>query len=111
MDAFTNAREDTTQADGDPEWAWQQLAAARSRVDGLAERRATAATRLEVVLGESAALIASTQAQQLGFAEADPTFDVSGRDAAQKLLILASLAFGVRLRPQDVPAELEKAPA
>ncbi len=36
------------------------------------------------------------EAQQRGFAEADPTLDVSGKDAAQKLAILASLAFGVR---------------
>jgi homoserine dehydrogenase len=45
------------------------------------------------------------RAQKLGFAEADPSFDVSGKDAAQKLLILASLAFGVRLSMKDVPAE------
>ena len=49
--------------------------------------------------------VALAQAQKLGFAEADPTFDVSGRDAAQKLLILASLAFGVQLTMKDVPAE------
>src|SRR6185312_1485973 len=48
---------------------------------------------------------ALAQAQKLGFAEADPTFDVSGKDAAQKLLILASLAFGVKLSMADVPAE------
>jgi homoserine dehydrogenase len=45
------------------------------------------------------------RAQQLGFAEADPSFDVSGKDAAQKLLILASVAFGVQLSMNDVPAE------
>ena len=42
------------------------------------------------------------EAQELGFAEADPAMDVSGRDAAQKLAILASLAFGVRVRESDV---------
>jgi homoserine dehydrogenase len=36
---------------------------------------------------------ALSQAQQLGFAEADPTLDVNGADAAQKLAILARLAF------------------
>ncbi|MEM1210526.1 MAG: homoserine dehydrogenase [Planctomycetota bacterium] len=36
-------------------------------------------------------------AQRLGYAEADPTLDVSGRDAAQKLAVLGSLAFGVQL--------------
>jgi len=35
-------------------------------------------------------------AQRLGYAEADPTFDVEGFDTAQKLAIVASLAFGVR---------------
>ena len=36
-------------------------------------------------------------AQELGYAEADPTFDVEGIDAAHKLVILASLAFGMPL--------------
>jgi homoserine dehydrogenase len=36
------------------------------------------------------------EAQKLGYAEADPTFDVEGHDTAQKLAILASLAFGIR---------------
>jgi homoserine dehydrogenase len=38
-------------------------------------------------------------AQQAGYAEADPSFDVEGRDAAQKLAILASVAWG-RWRPE-----------
>ncbi len=37
-------------------------------------------------------------AQKLGYAEADPTFDVEGIDAAHKLSILAGIAFGTRLR-------------
>ena len=37
------------------------------------------------------------EAQELGYAEADPTFDVEGIDAAQKLVILAAIAFGVPL--------------
>ena len=37
------------------------------------------------------------QAQQLGYAEADPTFDIEGHDTAQKLALLASLAFGIRV--------------
>ena len=36
-------------------------------------------------------------AQRLGYAEADPTFDVDGHDTAQKLAILASLAFGTKV--------------
>ncbi len=38
------------------------------------------------------------EAQELGYAEADPTFDVEGIDAAHKLTILASIAFGVPLQ-------------
>ena len=37
------------------------------------------------------------EAQALGYAEADPSFDVDGTDAAQKLVLLASLAFGVAI--------------
>lgn len=45
------------------------------------------------------------EAQALGYAEADPTFDVEGIDAAHKLVILASLAFGMPLRFDDVYTE------
>jgi len=38
------------------------------------------------------------QAQALGYAEADPTFDIEGIDAAHKLTILSSLAFGIELQ-------------
>ncbi|HMO24836.1 MAG TPA: homoserine dehydrogenase [Tepidisphaeraceae bacterium] len=44
-------------------------------------------------------------AQQAGFAEADPTLDVTGRDAAQKLTLLASLAFNALVREQDIAVE------
>ena len=37
------------------------------------------------------------EAQKKGFAEADPTLDITGEDAAQKLKLLAELAFGIRL--------------
>ena len=45
------------------------------------------------------------EAQRLGFAEADPTLDVSGRDAAQKLAVLASLAFNVHVAEKDIYVE------
>ena len=45
------------------------------------------------------------EAQQLGYAEADPTFDVEGIDAAHKLVILASLAFGIPLKFSSVYTE------
>jgi homoserine dehydrogenase len=43
------------------------------------------------------------EAQKRGFAEADPTMDVDGTDAAQKLAILAHLAFGARAQWSDIP--------
>lgn len=45
------------------------------------------------------------EAQALGYAEADPTFDVEGIDAAHKLCILASIAFGVPLQFDKVYTE------
>jgi homoserine dehydrogenase len=45
------------------------------------------------------------QAQRLGFAEADPTDDVGGADAAAKMAILARLAFGVPVHIDDVRSE------
>lgn len=44
-------------------------------------------------------------AQRLGYAEADPTLDVGGGDAAHKLVVLAMLAFGARLDGAKVPTE------
>ena len=48
---------------------------------------------------------ALAQAQDLGYAEADPTNDIDGHDAAYKLAILASLAFRTRVRSEDVHRE------
>ena len=45
------------------------------------------------------------EAQQLGYAEADPTFDVEGIDAAHKLTLLASIAFGIPLQFEKVYTE------
>jgi homoserine dehydrogenase len=44
-------------------------------------------------------------AQRLGYAEADPTFDIEGHDTAQKLAILASLAFGTKIDPKAIYVE------
>jgi homoserine dehydrogenase len=52
-------------------------------------------TRMETEGSDFAHVLADAQA--LGFAEADPTFDIDGIDAAHKLSILASLAFGTRI--------------
>ena len=45
------------------------------------------------------------QAQELGYAEADPTLDVDGHDAAYKLAVLASLAFSTDVQPDMVHRE------
>src|SRR5437016_10591352 len=45
---------------------------------------------------------ALAEAQKRGYAEADPTLDVDGSDAAHKLAILAQIAFGVAARPHEI---------
>lgn len=42
------------------------------------------------------------KAQDLGYAEADPTFDIEGQDAAHKLLVLSSIAYGTHGNPEDI---------
>ena len=46
-----------------------------------------------------------TEAQKLGYAEADPTADVDGWDAADKIAILAAIAFGGRIKREDIACE------
>jgi homoserine dehydrogenase len=45
------------------------------------------------------------EAQKLGYAEADPTADVDGYDAADKIAILAAIAFGGRIKREDIACE------
>ena len=45
------------------------------------------------------------ESQELGYAEADPSFDVGGFDAAHKLLILGSIAYGIDAKPEDILIE------
>ncbi|MBK1971913.1 homoserine dehydrogenase [Campylobacter sp. TTU-622] len=42
------------------------------------------------------------KAQELGYAEADPSFDIEGQDATHKLLILASLAYNLDIKPEEI---------
>jgi homoserine dehydrogenase len=49
--------------------------------------------------------VALKQAQELGYAEADPTNDIEGIDAAYKLAILATIAFRSEISPQDIHCE------
>jgi homoserine dehydrogenase len=53
-------------------------------------------------LGFGAAL---REAQELGYAEADPSLDVDGHDAAQKLMVVSMLAFGAKVKPSSVLVE------
>jgi homoserine dehydrogenase len=46
---------------------------------------------------------ALAEAQEQGYAEADPTLDVNGGDTAHKLAVLASMAFGVQVTDEQVP--------
>ncbi len=48
---------------------------------------------------------ALAEAQAKGYAEADPTLDVDGHDAAHKLVVLAMLAFGAEVKPQEFAIE------
>jgi len=48
---------------------------------------------------------ALSSAQEAGYAEADPTLDVTGRDSAQKLALLALVSFGARVDPSAIPTE------
>lgn len=59
-------------------------------------------TKMEEGMDYAAAI---ATAQRLGFAEADPSMDVDGTDAAQKLAILAHLAFGARVHWRDIPRQ------
>ena len=45
------------------------------------------------------------EAQRLGYAEADPTFDIEGIDAAHKLTIMAAISFGIPMRFKDAYTE------
>ena len=60
-------------------------------------------SRMQTEGGSFEAILAD--AQQLGYAEADPTADVDGLDAADKIAILASLAFGGRIKLAEVHCE------
>lgn len=60
-------------------------------------------TRMAQEGGDFAEIL--SDAQQLGYAEADPTADVDGFDAADKIAILASLAFGGRIKLPEVHCE------
>lgn len=60
-------------------------------------------TRMSAGAGEFETVLAEASAK--GYAEADPSLDVDGHDAAQKLAILAAIAFNARVTPGDIYTE------
>lgn len=77
-----------------------QITAVTGIVNGTTNFILTEMTRAGLGYGEALA-----QAQALGYAEADPTDDVGGADAAAKMAILSSIAFHSRVGIDDVPYE------
>lgn len=59
----------------------------------------------QMAQGELSYADALAQAQQKGYAEADPRLDVEGHDSAHKLAVLARLAFGVNVDVKAIPCE------
>lgn len=76
------------------------VSSVRAIINGTTNYMITAMSRDGKSYGEALA-----DAQRLGYAEADPTNDVDGIDAAYKLAILASLAFHAQVDPADVYCE------
>ena len=77
-----------------------ELSCVRAIINGTTNYILTCMSREELDFDSALA-----QAQELGYAEADPTNDIDGHDAAYKLAILSSLAFHTRIRPEDVHRE------
>jgi homoserine dehydrogenase len=77
-----------------------EIASVRAIINGTTNYILTRMSREGMDFGE-----ALKHAQQLGFAEPDPTNDIEGHDAAYKIAILASLAFHTRVAPDDVYRE------
>src|SRR3990170_6542184 len=77
-----------------------EISSIRAIINGTTNYILTRMSREEISFN-----VALRQAQDLGYAEADPSNDIEGQDAAYKLAILASLAFHTRVRPEDVYRE------
>jgi homoserine dehydrogenase len=82
------------------ELAGNDVRRVRGIVNGTTNYILTAMTDEAAPMDDAAAL---AEAQRLGYAEADPTADVEGLDAVNKLVILARLAFGRWLDPAAIP--------
>src|SRR5204863_9062925 len=77
--------------------AANQILSLQGILNGTCNFILTAMTEKGAGYGETLA-----EAQRLGYAEADPTLDVDGSDAAHKLAVLAQIAFGVAARPHEI---------
>src|SRR5205823_5441640 len=77
--------------------AANQVTAIQAILNGTSNFILTAMTERGIAYQQALA-----EAQRLGYAEADPTLDVDGSDAAHKLAILAQIAFGVAARPNEI---------
>jgi len=77
-----------------------EISSVRAIINGTTNYILTRMSREEISFN-----VALRQAQELGYAEADPTNDIEGQDAVYKLAILASLAFHTHVRPEDVYRE------
>ena len=77
-----------------------EISSVRAIINGTTNYMLTAMSQGGASYGDALA-----EAQRLGYAEADPTNDVDGIDAAYKLAILCTLAFGARVAPESVYRE------
>ena len=77
-----------------------EISSIRAIINGTTNYILTRMSREEISFN-----VALRQAQDLGYAEADPSNDIEGQDAVYKLAILASLAFHTHVRPEDVYRE------
>jgi len=77
--------------------AANQITALQAILNGTSNFILTAMAETGASYGQALA-----EAQRLGYAEADPTLDVDGSDAAHKLAILAQIAFGVAAKPHEI---------
>lgn len=80
--------------------AANQVQSLAAIVNGTCNFILTSMTRDGLPYGQALA-----KAQELGYAEADPTLDVDGTDTAHKLAILAQLAFGACVTTRDIPRQ------
>ena len=80
--------------------AANQITSIEAIINGTSNFILTEMFHHDVAYGDAVA-----RAQELGYAEADPFMDVSGTDAAQKLVILTWLAFGTRMSHENFPLQ------